>query len=738
MNTGAFGEGFPYSNFHDLNMDWIIKIAKDFLDQYTHIQETINNGEEAINNDYVQALEDLDTKANELTESLNEWYTEHSADISGELATAIQNFQLSATQIANHVIESIPDDYTDFYNDFVKLKEIAYDYYGESNSDLYLGTWGVGGSVSDGVFTGTYSGSGNKPTAVVYIRNYPANMNPVDKISKYMIKFYTSNPSDICTMYAYASASKGGTVHPIANSDFTVDWTFNSNGWYECDITDIVKRASEFVPLAAYIALLIQPSYASNNNITLSHFECYKNINSDIFTKIPADNIYIENPEVLENYHTNSIYITKTGNVIVIDYQGTGNAWFTYDLASTLLINNFIKISFTIENISGSFRLWMFAKDNNGVSQSIPLYNFTTNGIHTFDVDLNQYAVYNNINLNAPIQFGIGNTSHPSYVKVIDFKGVNVITTLEGDSLLQSLEDINTRSITNEINIEQLTSNKYLIAPDGTKYTVGVDNNGNIIAIPTTPENTLIIGNSLLLGFDLFGMASSNIDSDYYHFIKAKILQTHPSGTVDKLAGYNFENCTTQQAVNTWLTNTLLPMLNTAYDLVIIQLGDNVNTEAKLNIFNTSCKQLITFIRQNCPTAKVCWVGEWYSTTVKQTLINRACLETGSQFVDISTLRTSETESYIGAVINYGTSDSRTYQIDTYTDNQTTHVLTINFTVNNTQYQTQVPYTSYSASENSITIIGTYGFINNTGVASHPGNAGMLAIANKIINELGI
>ena len=28
MNNGAFGELFPYSNFHDLNLDWIIKIIK--------------------------------------------------------------------------------------------------------------------------------------------------------------------------------------------------------------------------------------------------------------------------------------------------------------------------------------------------------------------------------------------------------------------------------------------------------------------------------------------------------------------------------------------------------------------------------------------------------------------------------------------------------------------------------------------------------------------------------------
>ena len=42
MNSGAFGENFPYTNFHELNMDWIIKIAKDFLDQYTHIQQIID------------------------------------------------------------------------------------------------------------------------------------------------------------------------------------------------------------------------------------------------------------------------------------------------------------------------------------------------------------------------------------------------------------------------------------------------------------------------------------------------------------------------------------------------------------------------------------------------------------------------------------------------------------------------------------------------------------------------
>ena len=38
----AFLDEFPYTNFHELNTDWLVKIAKDFLDQYTHIQEVIS------------------------------------------------------------------------------------------------------------------------------------------------------------------------------------------------------------------------------------------------------------------------------------------------------------------------------------------------------------------------------------------------------------------------------------------------------------------------------------------------------------------------------------------------------------------------------------------------------------------------------------------------------------------------------------------------------------------------
>lgn len=132
MNTGAFGEGFPYSNFHDLNMDWIIKIAKDFLDQYTHIQEVISEGEQTLQGVISDGEETLQTKYQQLSDLLDEWYQTHSNDIATQLANAlvdlqtaltssISTFNTSAEAKAAETIASIPSDYTTLSNKVLQL-----------------------------------------------------------------------------------------------------------------------------------------------------------------------------------------------------------------------------------------------------------------------------------------------------------------------------------------------------------------------------------------------------------------------------------------------------------------------------------------------------------------------------------------------------------------------------------------------------------------------------------------
>lgn len=109
MSIMNFGEGFPYANFHDLNMDWIIKIAKDFLDQYTHIQEVIANGEESLENLTTSGLAQLQDKADALEALLQAWYNEHSEDIANELAQALADLNDWYTEHSGDIADQLAD-----------------------------------------------------------------------------------------------------------------------------------------------------------------------------------------------------------------------------------------------------------------------------------------------------------------------------------------------------------------------------------------------------------------------------------------------------------------------------------------------------------------------------------------------------------------------------------------------------------------------------------------------------
>lgn len=136
-------ENFPYTDMHQLNLDWIIKIAKDFLDQYTHIQQLISDGETSLQNLTTDGLEQLQDKADNLEALLQAWYDTHSSDIANQLADALadlnewynthQNyldntltekiniFNGMADQKTAESIASIPDDYTTLANNVTQL-----------------------------------------------------------------------------------------------------------------------------------------------------------------------------------------------------------------------------------------------------------------------------------------------------------------------------------------------------------------------------------------------------------------------------------------------------------------------------------------------------------------------------------------------------------------------------------------------------------------------------------------
>lgn len=187
MNTGAFGEGFPYTNFHDLNMDWIIKIAKDFLDQYTNIQQTISDGNESLDNTLAENILALDNRLTENTQTFNQ----------------------RANDTAESVIATIPQDYTALSEYVMELLN-RFALYSVSNIfrtpilNFAGGTdRGIVYSESNGAisFNGT---STTNSTMILYLGNFPSWLEH-DK--DYIVNFPSSSNIKF-QIYGYPNSSQ--------------------------------------------------------------------------------------------------------------------------------------------------------------------------------------------------------------------------------------------------------------------------------------------------------------------------------------------------------------------------------------------------------------------------------------------------------------------------------------------------------------------------------------------------
>ncbi len=228
-----------------------------------------------------------------------------------------------------------------------------------------------------------------------------------------------------------------------------------------------------------------------------------------------------------------------------------------------------------------------------------------------------------------------------------------------------------------------------MVSPTGMRYVFSVADAGDLKAVPVVPSNILFIGNAMLLGFGVFGMAAQDSEHDYYHYITNYLTGVLGAAPIARrLAGIAWEAQTDAATATEWVRSNVLPRLSTDIELVLIQLSDNVNTDEKLACFTHACEQMIRLIRQNAPNARVAWVSAWFPTPIKQEIIRKACDSTGALFIDISDLAVDANKNVVG---------------NTY--------------INSSGIET---------------------VITSDVVASHPNSRGMLAIADRILYRLGI
>lgn len=355
---------------------------------------------------------------------------------------------------------------------------------------------------------------------------------------------------------------------------------------------------------------------------------------------------------------------------------------------------NFINVKGTVTNINklddkGKMAIYVAGYNNEGTFKYINFAIVDKEGDFNAIADLNNFVVYHSLDLKKPIQILFSSIGKIE----ITVSGYSIFETevpkdnLLTDNLATSLINIDKgiSSINNKLISLDGETNISLVAPNGNKFIFQISNDGSIMTVPVIPKKMLFIGNSLLLGFNTFGMCASDNKHDYYYHVKEYLKKIDSDVICDKLLGAPFEQAETQQGVDSWIINNINNKA-TDYDLVIVQLGDNVNNEVRNELFKTSCKQLLQAIRNHMQKARVVWVGEWYYTTQRQEIIANSCKETGSTFIDITDLTVTENRGSLGNVITR--EDGTTFEVV------------------------------------------------STGVASHPGDRGMKAIADRIIEKI--
>ena len=169
------------------------------------------------------------------------------------------------------------------------------------------------------------------------------------------------------------------------------------------------------------------------------------------------------------------------------------------------------------------------------------------------------------------------------------------------------------------------------------------------------PENMLFVGNSLVFGMEFnYGMCATDKDRDYFHYVSEYVKTKNPDCRFKKLYGSCIEACETLDAfenvyyneANKYTGNPVCESFTPDTDLIILQLGDNVNTPEKNAVFEKSRHLLIERIRKACPNARLIWVHGWYNREPTYSYIVELCERWGIERIEIGDLRCRETEAH--------------------------------------------------------------------------------------------
>lgn len=205
---------------------------------------------------------------------------------------------------------------------------------------------------------------------------------------------------------------------------------------------------------------------------------------------------------------------------------------------------------------------------------------------------------------------------------------------------------------------------------------------------PLHTYNYLAIGNSITIhGYadywwdDDRGMAASTDDNDYVHRVVKALEDTY--GEVSSHS-YGFSSWETNGYDRAEFLELLDPYLSEEIDLITIQLGENASD---LSTWEADWSELLRYVQEKAPDARIIVVGDFWSKEDRDEVKKNAAVAMGITYVSLDGIKDNE-EYYAGLGTEVEGSD------------------------------------------------GLMHVIEHEGVARHPGDKGMEAIAERIIASI--
>jgi len=251
------------------------------------------------------------------------------------------------------------------------------------------------------------------------------------------------------------------------------------------------------------------------------------------------------------------------------------------------------------------------------------------------------------------------------------------------------------------------------------------------------PSEVVVFGNSLVLGNGTFGLSASDSTQDFFFKVDSAFRHYNPDCATRRILAKQIENSVTDSVLGSGISENIVPYISSSTDLVIVQLGDNIDLAEEVDRMETTVSAVYDSICNKAKQAKVVWVGEWYWTEQKQNILREQADRYGAQFIDISDLYTVENQGRVGDVTAFSGSNVQSVEYESYSTSGDT--LTITFLVSGERHTSTIVVEDYKvdAEQKRITITGHQGLVVDEAVASHPGDLGFRLIAQRILSELG-